>query len=462
MMPPLSLKVRKTIQQYKMLQPGEKVIVAVSGGPDSMALLHILWEIRENLEISLVAGHLNHGLRPEAEKEKSFVCNVASQLGIPFHWKKADVRGHQQARNLSLQEAAREIRYEFLLAASRKYGATKIALGHTADDQAESLIMRFLRGAGTRGLAGIPPKRDEIIIRPLIRTWKTEILSYLEERKINFLSDPSNRSLHYLRNRVRHELLPILERYNPRIRQTLVQMAELSREEEDFWQDLLEEKFPSLLVGKREKNRLTLDIPSLQVHPVALRFRIYRRGIEHLAGNLRFMGFPHFLAIDRLLENPGPSKQIRLPHGISVSKSYHSLIFSNTPAAPVSFEYSVAGPGILEIPEIERAMSFAVIAAPGHDPHSDKPNLALLDFDSIDFPLTVRSFRAGDRLQPLGMKGEKKVKDLFMDCKIPVERRKKIPLLLSKDRLLWVVGIRMDHRARLHPQTGRALQVEFH
>jgi tRNA(Ile)-lysidine synthase len=461
-MHPLILKVRRTIRRYKMLQPGEKVVVAVSGGPDSMALLHILWEIREDLGISLVATHLNHGLRPEAGKEKSFVHNVATRLGIPFHWKKADVRGRQKARNLSLQEAAREIRYEFLLAASRKYGATKIALGHTADDQAESLIMRFLRGAGTRGLAGIPPKRDEIFIRPLIRTWKTEIVSYLQERKINFLSDPSNRSLQYLRNRVRHELLPILERYNPRIRQTLVQMAELSREEEDFWQGLLEKEFPLLLVGKREKNRLTLDIPALQVHPVALRFRIYRKGIEHLAGNLRSMEFPHFLAIDHLLENPGPSKQIRLPHGISVSRSYHSLIFFNTPAAPVSFEYSVSGPGILEIPEIGGTMRFAMIPAQGRDPRSEKPNLALLDFDSIDFPLTVRSFRPGDRFQPLGMEGEKKVKDLFMDCKIPVERRKKIPLLLAKDCLLWVVGVRVDHRARLKPRTRRALKVEFH
>lgn len=461
-MHPLVLKVRRTIQQYKMLQPGKKVIVAVSGGPDSLALLHILWEIREEYGISLVVGHLNHGLRPEAEKETSFVRNIANRLGIPFHWKKADVRRRQLDHKLSLQEAAREIRYEFLLAASRKYGAERIALGHTADDQAESLIMRFLRGAGTRGLAGIPPKRDEIFIRPLIRTWRAEIISYLEERGIDFLSDPSNRSLRYLRNRIRHELLPILERYNPRIRQTLVQMAERSREEEDFWQGFLEKQFPLLLAGKKEKNRLTLDIPSLQTLPVALRFRIYRRGIENVAGNLRSMGVPHFLAIDRLLEHPGPSKQIRLPRGIFVSKSYHSLIFSDAPAAPVSFEYCVAGPGILEIPEIGRAMRFAVIAAKGHDPHSDKPNLALLDFDSIHFPLTVRSFRPGDRFQPLGMEGKKKVKDLFMDCKIPVERRKKIPLLLSKDRLLWVVGVRINHRARLKPKTRRALQVEFH
>ena len=457
----LIAKVQKTIQRYAMLRPGETVVVAVSGGPDSMALLHVLWEMGEELDLSLVVAHLHHGLRPEAGKERLFVRNVAARLGIPFLWKKADVRGRRQSHHLSLQEAAREIRYEFLLATSRKCGATKIALGHTADDQAESLIMRFLRGAGTRGLGGIPPQRDGIFIRPLIQTWKAEILAYLHEKRIDFLSDPSNRSLQYLRNRIRHELLPILERYNPRIRQTLVQMAELSRAEEDYWETLVDQKFPLLLVGKSGKMRLALDIPALQALPLVLRFRMYRRGIEEITGNLRRLGFPHFQAIDALVGNPGPNKQIRLPRGICVSKSYRSLVLASTPSAPVSFAYSVSGPGILEIPEIGGTMRFGVIPRDDLDPRSGSPNSALLDFDRIDFPLIVRSFRPGDRLHPLGMEGEKKVKDLFMDCKIPAERRREIPLLFAQENLLWVVGVRIDHRARLRPKTRRALQVEF-
>jgi tRNA(Ile)-lysidine synthase len=206
---------------------------------------------------------------------------------------------------------------------------------------------------------------------------------------------------------------------------------------------------------------LTLDIPSLQGHPLALRLRMYRRGIEELAGNLRRLGFSHFQAIDGLVANPGPSRQVRLPHGISVSKSYRSLVFANSPEASVSFEYPVSGPGILDIPEIGRSLRFAVISGAGRAPRADEPDWALLDFDRIDFPLTVRSFRPGDRFHPLGMKGEKKVKDLFMDCKIPKERRKKIPLLLAKEDLLWVVGVRIDHYARLKPKTRRALEVEF-
>jgi tRNA(Ile)-lysidine synthase len=457
----LLLKVKKTIQQHGMLQRGEKVLVAVSGGPDSLALLHLLWEIREELGISLVVGHLNHGLRPEAEKEKSFVRKAAARLEIPFHSKRADVRAWQRARNLSLQEAAREVRYAFLLAAARKHRATKVALGHTADDQAESMIMRFLRGAGTRGLAGIPPKRDEVFIRPLLTIWKEELVAYLQERRIEFLSDPSNRSLHYMRNRVRHELLPILERYNPRIRQALVQTAELFRGEEDFWQDLLKEKIP-LFLEKVEESRVIYHVPALRTCPQALRLRLYRKGIEKVAGNLRRMGFPHFLAIDRLLENPGPNKRIRLPQKICVAKSYHALIISSVPAAPPSFAYSVVGPGKLEIPEIGRTMSFAVIAAKRRGPCPEGPNSALLEFDTIDFPLTIRSFQPGDRFQPLGMEGQKKIKDLFIACKIPLEERKRIPLLFAKNRPLWIAGVRIDHRARLRAQTQRVLLVEFH
>ena len=164
--------VRKTLQKYDMVQPGDRVVVAVSGGADSVALLHALWEIRTDSHLSLIVSHLDHGLRPEGEKEALWVGKMAGKLGIPFHRGKVDVRSFQRERALTLQEAARELRYSFLQEVARKSRAGKIALGHTADDQAESLIIRLLRGSGTRGLSGIPPIRDGIYIRPLIETWR--------------------------------------------------------------------------------------------------------------------------------------------------------------------------------------------------------------------------------------------------------------------------------------------------
>ncbi len=265
-MHPLILAVRKTVQKYDMVQPGDRVVVAVSGGADSVALLHALWAIRLDFHLSLVAAHLNHGLRPEGEREALWVGRMTGKLGIPFHPGKVDVRSFQKQKALTLQEAGRELRYSFLQEVASKCRAAKIAWGHTADDQAESLIIRLLRGSGTRGLSGIPPVRDGIHIRPLIETWRKEIEDYLGSQNIAYLTDPSNQSLLYLRNRVRHELLPLLQQYNPRIRQILVQMADLFRTEEEFWKKHLEEKFPAV-VRSRRKDALSLDIPCLVAQP---------------------------------------------------------------------------------------------------------------------------------------------------------------------------------------------------
>ncbi len=192
--------------------------------------------LRGDFHLSLLAAHLDHGLRPEGEKEAGFVRKLAGKLGVPFFCGRADVRSYQKEKGLSVQEAAREVRYAFLAEVAQKNRAVKIALGHTADDQAESMIMRILRGSGTRGLSGIPPMRNGVYIRPLIEVWREEIESFLKEKRIVYLTDPSNQSPHYLRNRVRHELLPLLQQYNPRIRQVLVQMADLFRAEEEFWE----------------------------------------------------------------------------------------------------------------------------------------------------------------------------------------------------------------------------------
>jgi tRNA(Ile)-lysidine synthase len=459
-MHPLILAVRKTLQKYDMVQPGDRVVVAVSGGADSVALLHALWAIRMDFHLSLVVAHLNHGLRPEGEREALWVGRMAGKLGIPFHRGKVDVRSFQKEKALTLQEAARELRYSFLQEVARKSRAVKIALGHTADDQAESLIIRLLRGSGTRGLSGIPPIRDGTYIRPLIETWREEIEDYLRSQKTAYLTDPSNQSLLYLRNRVRHELLPLLQQYNPRIRQILVQMADLFRAEEEFWKKHLEEKFPAV-VRSRRKDALSLDIPCLVAQPLPVRLRCLRHAVETVQGHLRRVSLSHVWAIQGLLGGTEPNKTLRLPQGLTVTRAYNVLNLTRSQEEAVPFEYSVPGPGYVEIPEIGRGMRFEVQSRKRKVLFEESPNVALLDFDALDFPLTLRTFRPGDRFQPLGMEGEKKVKDLFMDRKIPTLHRKRVPLLFQGERLLWVTGIRIDHRARLKPETLRILRAEL-
>jgi tRNA(Ile)-lysidine synthase len=459
-MNPLVLAVRKTIQKYDMIQPGDRVVVAVSGGADSVALLHALWELRGELRLSLTVAHLDHGLRPEGEKEAAFVRKLARKVGAPFHCGKADVGSCMKERGLSVQEAAREVRYAFLAGLAQKNRASKIALGHTADDQAESVVMRILRGSGTRGLSGIPPVRDGIYVRPLIEVWREEIESFLKGKRVSYLTDPSNTSLHYLRNRVRHELLPLLRQYNPRVRQVLVQMADIFRAEEEFWQKYLTEKFPCV-VRSRRKEHLILDVPSLLAQPLPIRLRCLRHAIEKVQGHLRRIHLSHIWAIHTLLEGPDPNRTLRLPQGLVVTRAYQGLHFSRSQEDPPPFEHPVPGPGYIEIPEIGRAVRFETQPRKRKVVYEESPNVALLDFDDLDFPLTLRSFRPGDRLQPLGMEGEKKVKDLFIDCKIPALQRKQVPLLLQGDRLLWVAGVRIDHRARLKPGTRRILRAEL-
>ncbi len=459
-MHPFVLKVQKTIEKYGMLQPEDRVVVGVSGGADSMALLYALAELSPELRLSLLVAHLDHGLRNEGPAEESFVHEASRHLGLPFISRKGGVREKQKQQRLTLQEAAREVRYSFLLETARLYQAAKIAVGHTADDQAESILMHLLRGSGTRGLGGIPPVRDRIIVRPLLESWREEVESFLRERNVDFLTDPTNRSLHFLRNRIRHELLPFLRQYNARLPRTLVQMGEILRAEEDFWQGLVKETF-SGLVKSRDKISIILDIPSLKAQSLALRLRSLRHAAEEILGNLRGVGLVHILAMDQLLSHPKPNQCLHLPQGLFLTKAYGDLRFARSREEIFSFEVPVTGPGGWKIPEIGREMKFEIFSALPAVQREESPEVALLDYDQVGFPLIIRSFRPGDRLQPLGMEGEKKVKDLFIDSKIPTRQRKKIPLLFHQQRLLWVTGLRLDHRVRVQAKTQRILRVEL-
>ncbi len=452
-------KVNQTILRHELLACGDRILIGVSGGPDSMALLHALGEFRKDWKISLIVCYLDHGLRPEAAEEKSFVAKAAADLGVPFLPGKADVRALKREKRLSLQEAAREARYDFFQETARECRADRIALGHTADDQAELVLMRLLRGAGGRGLAGIPPQRGRLFIRPLIEVWRKDVESFLREKGIPFREDSSNRSLQFLRNRIRHELLPLLENFNPRIRQILVQMADRFRLEEAYWQILVQEKFPAVLRSQKE-GTLELDIPALNEYPLAMRLHFFRQAVQQILGHLRRFSASHFIAMENLCQNSEPNKEIRLPCGVQANKRYQVLKISLSREETLDFEKTIPGPGTIEIPEIGRQMRISVHRREGEVAFSD-PFVALLDGENIHFPLTIRSLRPGDRFRPLGMDGEKKVKDFFIDHKIPLHQRRRIPLLFSQDQLLWIAGLRINHRFRLTAQTCQVLKAEL-
>ena len=311
--------VRQTILEHRMFLPGDAVLVAVSGGPDSVALLNVLRLLAAEFSLCLGLVHLNHGLRSEtADRDERFVRTLARQLALPCFVGRKDVRGYQRRFKLSLEDAARRVRYAFYDDVLRERGFDKVALGHQANDNAELVLMNFLRGSGLRGLAGIPAVRNGKIVRPLIRAGRLEIMRYLESEQIPFVTDESNRDPRFLRNRIRHRLIPELENeYNPALIAGLNRLAAIMRPEEEWIRTLIDSLFEDAVV-ERVPGRLTLSIRALRALPLAAQRRLIRRVLEELLGHLRRIAFRHVDAACDLLRGARAHAHLDWPHGIQV------------------------------------------------------------------------------------------------------------------------------------------------
>jgi tRNA(Ile)-lysidine synthase len=454
-------KVKVTVARYNMLKKGDSVLVAVSGGPDSVCLLEVLSCLKEDYSLSLHVAHLNHRFRKEAKKEAEFVRLLAEKKGIPAAIEAIDVKAYCRERGLSLQEGAREVRYSFLNRVADAVGAVKIATGHTADDQAETFLMRLLRGAGAAGLSGIPPVRERII-RPLIDVTKKEAFSFLKEKNIKYVKDPSNVKPKYLRNKIRLELIPLLKKYNPNIIDTLHREAELLREDDALLDEITETCFKGIVTDQK-KDSITLDYSKFNGLLPALKKRALRRAAAELTGSLRRISYHHIVSGIDVIDRTG--KGIDLPHNIRIERDYNYLkVFAvKEGAEAVKDTVGLKVPGITDVPDfnirietIIRDRSAQVQVEVGK---ADK-NTAFFDYDKIALPLFIRRRLEGDYFYPAGMKGRKKLKEFFIDKKIPREERKKLPVLTTKNNdILWIVGLRMDERFRAREDTVRELIV---
>ena len=451
-------EVKKTISRYGMIDPGDLVVVAVSGGPDSVCLLHLLYELRDHLKFDLVVAHYDHGLRPdEDEDETQFVRRLAESMNLPYETEKAhSLIGGDAA---SIEEKARDARYAFLEKVMDSLQAQKIAMGHNLNDQAETVIMRLLRGSGPSGLSGIPPFRERKIIRPLIEIKREQILSYLTSRKLSYVLDSSNLETRYLRNEIRLKLMPLLLTYQPRLIEHLGQMADTLRNESEYLEQRAED-----WVRKEAKlwsnGDVAIPISPFIRSPQPLRNRIIRQILKKVKKNLRRINRGHILDVNRLAEGPKPQSTLTLPGGIGVKKTYYKLLFSASLKEKTGpFYYRLDGPGTTYIREIDRSISLYELENRGVFTREDSPWISYFDAGKLTFPLIIRNFKPGDRFVPLGMTGHKKVKDFFIDLKIPSETRRATPLLLSKDRPIWICGYRIDERFKVTPDTKKILKA---
>jgi tRNA(Ile)-lysidine synthase len=456
-------RVRRTIDRYHLLEKGDRLIVGVSGGVDSMVLLHVLNACREAFDLSLIIAHVNHGFRPEeSEEEAELVQKESARLCLPFEYGKFNVREFQKLGGLSPQDAARRIRFHFFYDLLDKYRAQKIALGHNADDQVETVLLRLIRGSGVRGLKGILPIHEKRVIRPLLEVWREEIDSLALRKKIPFLCDSSNLKNDYLRNRIRLSLIPFIEGgYQPNFKETLLRTSHILREEDDYLEKGAEEAYQKVVHEVKED--FAFNFSEYQSLHRAIQWRVIKKILEKgFDGGMTTEDGRGTEAhqIHQKLDQVSPSFLIELPHGFWVEKRYDLVLFGKKEMKPsVPFEVELISPGHTLVEEIGKEV---VIEETDRDRLGDisgSPDTALMDYGSLRFPLKMRNFRPGDRFCPLGVKGSQKLKDFFIDHKVPRFERPGIPLLISGERIVWIVGYRIDERVKITEKTKKVLKV---
>jgi tRNA(Ile)-lysidine synthase len=447
----LSRSVLGTIHRHALLRRSARVLVAVSGGSDSVALLRLLRELEQSGELTVVGvAHLNHGLRPDAGHDERFCKSLAEEIGVSFRSEVIDVRARAASTGTSIEDAGRQARYEFFDRVARELDADAIATGHTKDDQAETFLLRLLRGAGPRGLAGIHPRVGKVV-RPLLEIGRDELRAYLTSIGQPFCEDASNADVSIPRNRVRHELLPLLrERFSPTMRDVLAREASIARQDEDRLEQEAIDLASSIVLRGETRETVQLDRSALtSLHP-ALAVRVARLALQYGATG-RFVGFDH---IERLLEfarQPDDHGMLTLP-GQHVVRHGRTLTLSKTLFKPFSnsFQVSLSIPGevtfghwsvsAIRCPKPDQTMLGGWHLSREGDRHQSLA--VVLDADKVSPSLTVRARRPGDRFKPLGMGGrEKKLQDLLVDRKVARDRRDSLPLVVDEmDRILWVVG----------------------
>lgn len=468
-------RVLTTVRTHGLVEQNDAVLLGVSGGPDSMALLHTFDAICMEFGLKLGVAHLNHGLRgDDAKRDADFVAQAANRYGIAFYGGSRDVLELKRRKRLSLEEAARIARYDFLETCARQNDYQKIATGHQADDNAELVLMNFLRGAGSRGLAGIPhirpsPDGRVAIIRPLLDLTRSEIEQFMAASGLTAVDDRTNLDPHHTRNRIRHQLIPLLKKdYNQNLVETLNRSAAIFRAEEKWAEKAAAARFAECLI-KSAPGKMVLAIGSLCQSDLALRRRVVRLAAGKAKGSKRKLTLQHIDAVLALTQTTADQKEVHLPDGLQIRCENDRLIFCTTAAdhpasvgASLFYEYQMAGPGIQKIPEAAAVLKVSAVSlkeVPAW-PKLDA-TCAYIDADTIRFPLTVRNFIAGDRFRPLGMSGSQKVKEFFINHKVPASQRRICPLVVDRGSIIWISGHRIADRVKLSSRTCNVLKMEL-
>lgn len=456
---------------------GQKLLIGVSGGPDSLTLLHVLQQAGANL----VVAHLDHQLRANSKSEARFVADFVQQLGLPFVTEVVDVHQYAKEHKQSIEEAARECRYAFLFQTAQSAVCQAVVVGHTADDQVETVLMHLLRGAGMSGLKGmaycevISAWHNSLpLVRPMLGLWRAEVEAYCESKGLVPVIDDSNRDLTYYRNRLRHQLLPILQTYNPNIKQVFWRMADVLAHDEQILTELTQQTLQECLVDA-QKGYISLDRQRFNQKGLGMQRRLLRSMCAHLRPSLRDIGFDTIDRAIKTLQQPGNVGRVDFI-------DYLDLMIKKDVFYIIEKDANLRFPNFPQLKNADFAAQFqpgsAVDLANGWKVQADlledlsisqipqadlqDPNQAWLNAESFNFPLVVRGRQEGERFQPLGMGGHsQKLSDFFINKNIPQEARDLWPLLTSGEHIVWIAGLQPAHNFRMKGSEKAILHLQL-
>lgn len=463
-------QLESAINQYNLIQDNDKVLIGVSGGPDSVALLHGLLQLsghnRKNWRLFVV--HVNHQLRGiESQEDARFVAELCKTKKIPYRICEVSVQEKIQKEGGNKQAVARQLRYDAFYETAKKWGIHKIALAHHADDQVETLLMRLLRGTSISGLAGMAHIREWRglqIIRPMLHIFREDVERYLTES--HFVSpryDSSNDSLDYTRNRIRHQLIPELLTYNPQMKEALLRLSEITKSEEEIWMRLTEEAMKSTVIKKYQSD-YWLDVKKFLDLPVALQRRTVKLILDCLVRNGRSeISLETIERVRNFFQHQHPSAEYHIKGGIFVKKEYDQLWITYLPdkrttEKPKPPIVRLKIPGVTQLPDYHGEMKGVLLTKQLFQIKRDK-NTVAFDAEQIKQPLYVRPRKNGDRMSCFGLKGSKKIKDLFIEAKLPRRKRDHYPIVVMGDQILWIPGIRRSDFAPVTDQTKQVLYL---
>ncbi|MBA4418503.1 MAG: tRNA lysidine(34) synthetase TilS [Syntrophus sp. (in: bacteria)] len=452
----LTYKVQKIIEQEKLIERGERVLIGLSGGIDSTTLLFVLSEVRRELAFDLGIAHINHMLRgEESQRDEEFVKTMAHRFSLPCHITRVDIHEEAKRSGKSIQHAARDVRYGFFTEIVRGHNYQKITVAHTLDDQVETFLLRTLKGTGIRGLSAIPVKRDAIV-RPFLHIRRKEIEEYAAAMAVPFVEDSSNNTTVYERNFIRKQIIPQMEILNPAFREKIVRLLkDLSNINQIF--DGKSEEFLKQ-EERREGDGMCISVDALKALDDETRFRVMANILIRVEPG--FMPLrEHIIQIDKVIAGHRPNLAVTLPFHIRVKKVYDRLIVSKEHTSSPPEGIVPVSQGMNRLDEFGLILHVDFLSAQETIITSD-PYTAFFDSDRVG-ELSVRVFRNGDRFVPLGMEEKVKLKDFFIAQKIPREKRRHIPFLLTGNDIIWIIGQRIDERYKVTGETRHVIRVSI-